>query len=659
MGIIKKQLLFSFVFFTIVSCSIAQVQNTTIVTKNGENYYKYIVKEGNTLWGIHNLYKVPVEEIIKSNPGIENGITAGQIVFVPVKKQNSSEQKKEEHIVQRGETLYGIAKQYGVDVEQLLKLNPEAKKGVKIGQILVVPHKQRQIETVKQGEIHIVEKGETLYGIAHAYNIPVEKLLNKNPEAKNGLQVGQILNLPENSANSQIVEQTNKQTKVEGEIQFHDSIVRHTVLSEETLYSISKRFMVSIDTLVELNHIKHNRIHPGEVLLIPLKKVDLSNVKIREVPSLTFDSTNNMFKFHKKNHYEILIFLPMNYDKNQAALSGLSVNAQLNPYTNASISFYMGIKMALDSLQQYGLNASIRLVDTQLDSNLILNTLNELKNKKLDLIIGPLMPKMIRVAARWSETNKVPLLSLAAAPSILLQKNNYFFSSVPSDIRLLEGMADDLAIHHNQDNLILVTSGKAADKKNYTLFKTRFNNTLNKIGKQVQLKEVGYKNGLSALVKKDKNNIFICPTQDRVVVSYFMTAMNKIRNSKQEDVKISVYGIKEWENFNELKLNYKLKLNLHYPSSISLNYQDSSVVDFIHLFRKKYQTDPNKYAIQGFDVAFYFASHFLMGTPIEGEAVMNDFHYAKRGLHNGVENNNVFILRYDGFEIREQSRVYE
>jgi LysM repeat protein len=442
-----------------------------------------------------------------------------------------------------------------------------------------------------------------------------------------------------------------------GVVQANDSLVKHTVLEHETLYSISKRYMVAVDDLMQLNQLQERSIQPGETILIPLKKKTLPELKVREVPNISqLDFSNKLFD--KKNNFNVWVLLPMNFDKNSAALNGVTENAKLNAYTKISLQFYMGIKMAFDSLEKQGLNAYIQLIDTKLDSTILFQKLNTFKNKP-DLIIGPLMPKLLSATAIWCFNNKIPLLSLAAAPSTLLKGNPYFFSSVPSDMRLIEGMADDLALHHASDNLILINSGLSADKKEYDLFKTQFEKKLLDSGKHASLKEVNYKANFSTYINDNANNIFILPSQNRVIISSFMTALNKIRNSKKDDVQINVYGLKEWENYDELKLNYKVKLNLHYPSSIDLNYADSINFEFVLRFRNSYQSDPDKFAFQGFDVVHFFVGKYMMQLPISTKGIINNFNYMQRSAESGQENSNVFILRYTGFEIKKESSVYE
>lgn len=89
------------------------------------------------------------------------------------------------HKVEKGETLYGISHRYGVTVDDLISLNPTARDGVKQGQVLIITtdHASEPETPVipAGGTRHVIAKGETLYRIAADNGITVEQLLVANP----------------------------------------------------------------------------------------------------------------------------------------------------------------------------------------------------------------------------------------------------------------------------------------------------------------------------------------------------------------------------------------------------------------------------------------------------------------------------------------------
>ena len=110
--------------------------------------FKYhIVKKGETVYSIHNIYDVSVEEIYYYNPGSDDGISIGQRLRIPVKKELSTSLFKPavkdttyiDHKVVQGDTLYRIAEKYYTTVAEIIQSNPELRWGLKTGQVLKIP----------------------------------------------------------------------------------------------------------------------------------------------------------------------------------------------------------------------------------------------------------------------------------------------------------------------------------------------------------------------------------------------------------------------------------------------------------------------------------------------------------------------------------------
>jgi LysM repeat protein len=110
-----------------------------------------------------------------------------------------------EHKVAKGETTYSIAKKYNVAVEDIYRLNPEAKNGVNENAVLLIPTKSGQaVKTVvkdtpkptgKETRVyHVVEAKETVYSIAKKYDTSEESIKKNNPDIeKEGLKLGQTI----------------------------------------------------------------------------------------------------------------------------------------------------------------------------------------------------------------------------------------------------------------------------------------------------------------------------------------------------------------------------------------------------------------------------------------------------------------------------------
>lgn len=95
---------------------------------------------------------------------------------------------------------------------------------------------------------YLVEPGETVYGISTKYKVPVSELLEINEELEKGLKVGQVINIPYTES---LVQSAKKEAaKEKGD----DDAVIYKVQPGDTYYGISKRFGVTVEDLMKLNN---------------------------------------------------------------------------------------------------------------------------------------------------------------------------------------------------------------------------------------------------------------------------------------------------------------------------------------------------------------------------------------------------------------------
>ena len=126
-----------------VACAQMALPKTQI---GGVEFYRYDTSAGESIYDIAAKLGVTKDYIIQNNPDAADGITSGMALYFPVEgKQGVSSSTSSPsasttiHVVEQGETLYGLAKKYGVTIDELIALNPGSDKGIKVGQKLNVP----------------------------------------------------------------------------------------------------------------------------------------------------------------------------------------------------------------------------------------------------------------------------------------------------------------------------------------------------------------------------------------------------------------------------------------------------------------------------------------------------------------------------------------
>ncbi len=546
----------------------------------GKKYYIHIVQAGNSLWGIHKLYNVSVDDIVAANPGIENGIKVGQKISVPVPIEVKY------HIVTVGETLYSVAKKYSVKTDDLIAVNPGTDNGIVIGQKLIIP----------------------------------ADAINSAPTLNVGEKKEVIALSPV-------------------KITFSDSIIQHVVLDHETLYSVSKRFMVSLDELKALNGLSSSKIKPGETLKIPVKKEKIEPVKIRELDKLIpTKPIDTLVYFPIKQRYKIAIILPFNLDKSVGYSENIS---------DLATEFYMGAKLALDSLDAMGFKCEVQMLDGKNDTVSLKKVLKKLDNETIDLIIGPLFADHIDIVAKWCELHATRFIVPVGLNTSALKGNPYVYAAVPSDVTLMEGLANYTLRTKNQSQILLIKPTASKDLLLYNAFRNEFL-TGKYSGIRPKLVEATVEN-FTTFIKKGSDVVVIVPSNEKVPAIKFMNALNAAENKLSAST-IHVFGTKEWLGFEEIKPSFKNKFDFHCANTNDFNYKYDETEKLHYKYRSNYNADMSKFAVQGYDVVFYFCSQLLMRITPE-TMVMNRFNMRRKGQGNGYENSTSFIINHKDYQL--------
>ncbi|PXY43792.1 LysM peptidoglycan-binding domain-containing protein [Flavobacterium hydrophilum] len=168
-----------------------------------DSIIEHKIQKGETAYFIAQKYKVSVDEIYKLNPESQNGIKDNQIIKIPVHAETKNHQKTQlTHLVAPKETLFGLSKLYHVSVEAIQNANLEILAGgLQIGQELIIPQNSynvfKQEASSSAKPTHLVVAKESLFSIARQYNVSVQDLENLNKEIlQNGLQIGQTITIP-------------------------------------------------------------------------------------------------------------------------------------------------------------------------------------------------------------------------------------------------------------------------------------------------------------------------------------------------------------------------------------------------------------------------------------------------------------------------------
>ena len=228
-----------------------QIGQVLIVSEGGTStppstdYTTYTVQSGDTLYGIANRFNTTVAEIISLNNLSTTSLTIGQVLRIPTTTGSTTQY----YTVKSGDSLWKIANQFNVSVDDLISANNLTTTTLQIGQQLIIPGQTNVPSPPPTYENntfnYTVQSGDSLWLIANRYNTTVDELKRLNNLTSNTLQIGQVLKIPSAST------------------------IIYTVQSGDSLWTIANRYNTTVSQIRELNGLTSNFLQIGQQLIIP------------------------------------------------------------------------------------------------------------------------------------------------------------------------------------------------------------------------------------------------------------------------------------------------------------------------------------------------------------------------------------------------------
>tara|TARA_R110001583_G_scaffold82151_9_gene218318 strand:+ start:5949 stop:7676 length:1728 start_codon:yes stop_codon:yes gene_type:complete len=547
----------------------------------------------------------------------------------------AQEKKYISYVVKMGETLKSISKNYDISYRDLRKLNPDIDRKPTVNTVIIVPNKNfgKRINNVESSDenYYFVQPKETLYGISKKFNLTIEALKNANPELEYGLKIGMKLIIP---------------TIKNDELNESENFIMHTVIKDDTVYNLTKRYQISTDDLLFLNPILKEGLKLGMILKIkPIEKdvVELGSEEEDENKTNLFRETLKLDKT-----INIAIMLPYQLNKFSDSIPDILFEKG-NSILNIATDFHQGAEMAIDSLRSKGIKINVSYFDTQNSSYKLQTIVNRNNFKNTDVIIGPLFYSK----AHWLANQiDVPIISpMYSKDQDNLSNDNLIKSDSNSEIQLEEALLKYMKEAYNGENIVVINDGNEASQSN--LWKVV--NKIKSFDSIKNLSVVKSKNGFinntefRNKLNLDSPNWVVLVTDDNVTTA---AALNNLKGCIEE-FNIQLFSINKGKNFDNIENSFLGKLNFTFPSTDFVNMENNNVIRFYEKFRSKNYASPSKYAIRGFDVTYDALVRLASNDNLEeglkaGKSIRlcSEFNYNKK-LFGSFENNGVYLVQYN------------
>ncbi len=407
--------------------------------------------------------------------------------------------------VKKGESIYGIAKEFGWDVEELVSLNPNTVAHLEKGALLYYPTGNVVVvrepsggEPVNISDLpiepvtHIVKKGETVYSISRLYNLPLEAIYASHPSAKYGIKAGET-----------IIIRQNPQALAEGR-----SYLYYEVKSGDTLFSLARQFNTTVEDILKANPgVSESNFKAGSTVRVAVnsasrqlrtevveeeKVASVDNYKVKKNETWSDISRNtgvdeetlrqaNSNVSPKKDE---VIAVPKvetvqveretkEADPRESTAEGreqlydsihrlpdterlAEVNVALlmdDPSSKRDLEFSRGVLLALDRLKSAPYKINFKVIDGRSATNAVIDLLDEFEPQLLLTTADRNFPAFL---ADYGNENKVEIVNVFDVKNELYEDNPSIIQLLPPSVLFNDEVADYVASNYSGYTLITV-----------------------------------------------------------------------------------------------------------------------------------------------------------------------------------------------------------
>ena len=436
-----------------------------------------------------------------------------------------------------------------------------------------------------------------------------------------------------------------------------DTIV-HEVERKETLFSISQKYKININDILELNpQIRNSRLKRKSKILIPVIETIQENTLVEKDSLPTEDDLlrlDSIFvkKRKRDNQLNLSVLLPfrsntVNYDSIEEVES---LFEDRNLYT-ITLDFYSGILYAIEDLRELNVAINLNVFDTENSINKINEISSENLVKDSDVIIGPLIPRNFETFSNIELLESIPkVFPLSTIPIKIIK--GVIQSVTPKNL-LRERMINYLDKNlDREENIVII-----ADSLNIEIESKLSEIFPNSIKIKPEFEGYILPELLDSLLVDSLPNKVIVESEIFTLISSVVSQLNS-QITSERDVKL--YTTYRGNQYDDPSINIKDLGNLAFTyTSISKKINNDSISKFESRYLNLFGSLPNKDVIRGYDVTKDILLRVLIDKNLNRTTKYDEQSYTeskflyKKDTLGGLFNSSMFILRHREYDIEE------
>ena len=476
-----------------------------------------------------------------------------------------SMQTKKSYIIyeaMHGESISSILKKYQLPLKDFFKANKEIEKrgSIYVGEKLYIP--RQSIGKSSDSSINKdIKKYVKSFKKTNSEKPSLDVIITSKPIEENKDTEKTLI---ENADSNVFLQKLDPSTR---------KYTYHKVLPKETLYSISKKYNVDINAIIDANNnLSTDGLRVGVDIRIP----ERSNLVVVEKTEFeVFDNINN------SDVISVAVIMPIMGEK--------------DPRDEGFIDLYRGFILAADSLKRSGVSTKIDFYGVGRGIEFTNQLIKSGQLSSASLIIGPIFEEQFNLVANYATSRNIsiinPLLAVENSSSNIIEivptKETYWD-------KIEDFFADKKVIYYtsqNDDSLFLKEFAAVCPTVLDTMIYDKF----------------AEPEDMAEILDKDKENVFIVSAKDNLNNELLLSKLVALKATAYNR-KMSVFASSNVSNIPKERRGDFFKLNLRY---VSTSFQDRTnplsfkfETDYITMFN----LPPSPFSYRGYEIGMLLLS---------------------------------------------------
>ena len=442
---------------------------------------------------------------------------------------------------------------------------------------------------------HIVLERQTLYSISKAYGVTIKEITDMNPAISadgSGLTKNSIILIPVKEAEEQqtAVKDTPPQSQQQPAAEYRT----HTVKWYENIEDIAALYGVSVKAIMEANGLTSKALTSRQVLRIPLRSSTPAPAETENETVVTpaeTDVTEVAVTETEPEKADTVAVPPYTGTDNVSMTLLLALNTRSGGFSNINMDFYSGVLMAMKELESEGISTELNVFDVAGGKIPPLDSI-----KLGNIVLGPCAPQDIEnVLAVTGDS--VPVISPLdpKAAGLSAKHPNVYHAAANNDYQFAE-MAAWIKKYQNEKTKVAVLVNRAAPGS----YPARIKEELEKA--ELTYTVIQDRGTLLTTLRKGKYTDIVIASEDET----YMTDILTILGTYSREAAFNSYAFEKVLKMKEIDPELFYPARLHVTSAYFTDENDPLLNRFYNRYLEVFQFEPNQFAMQGYDTAYFF-----------------------------------------------------